>query len=425
MRTYEKHDGETYKDYCVRMYRNRQLYGLTTDVVGFLINQEFPEEKKDESAHRKNFAKYIEGFDDGYAKGLEDAESDISNISGLNSLIPKTHLDRFTELVGEYGVRKRDMQLERNELAKMYRKVTPWILLTEQYRESLLSGEIELPEFNFERIDTSGKAIIKALPADWHIGAVVDEDYNQHNFNIAVLRVDRYCQKVLEEAERENASLISMTHLGDIVEGFEMRDEQKWFCEFLINDQIKYAQKLFTRMILTLSKNYNVEIGAIYGNHDRLVGNKNKAIYKDNAMKVIMDNIKFAIELAEEQSGKKMERISFAECSEDYKYQVEDIYEYKCRWQHGHEDAKNDERKIEKYNGVDDTFYNILGFGHLHHGRVVHGNRKNMEIYCGGLMGSNDYSKSRPKSVSNASQCIIVFRDNGDILPYEVDLQNV
>lgn len=413
---------ETYEEYGERLYRNRELYGLKNDMIGHLINEAFPDRKKGESAHRKYFAPYIEGFDNGYAKGIE--ESDTSYNGGLNSLIPKTHLDRYTEMVGEYGVRKRDMQLERNELAKMYRKVTPWILLTEQYREAIRDGEIELPEFNFERVETDGTTIIKALPSDWHIGSLVDEPYNQFNYDIAVRRIDVYCQKILEEAKRENASLISITHLGDIVEGFEMRDEQKWFCEFMLNDQIKYAQKLLMRMIVILSKNYNVEIAGIFGNHDRLTGNKNKAIMQDNVMKVIMENIKFTIEFMSEQFGINMDRVSFAECSEDYKFQVEDIYDMRCRWQHGHEDSKNDERKIEKYNGVDDDSYNIVGFGHLHHGRVVRKNRNNFEIYVGGLMGANEYSKYHPKSVTNASQGLVIFRDNGDIIPYEVDLQD-
>ena len=62
---YELKLGESYKDYCIRLYRNREMYGLKVEVVGFLINDAFPKHKKDESAHRKAFAKYIEGFDDG------------------------------------------------------------------------------------------------------------------------------------------------------------------------------------------------------------------------------------------------------------------------------------------------------------------------------------------------------------------------
>lgn len=424
---YEVKQGESYKDYCIRLYRNREMYGLKNEVVGFLINNAFPENTKDESAHRKSFAKYIEGFDEGYAKGLEDAQSTKEvepSVKGLNSLAPKSHLEKFSELIGEYGIRKRDMQLERNELAKLSRKVTPWILLTEQYREALRDGEIHIPEFEFDRIDTDGESVIKVLPSDWHIGCIVDETYNQFNFEIAVRRIDLYCKKILEEARRENAHTISITHLGDIIEGIEMRNNQKWDCEFLLKDQLKYAQRLFMRMIKTLSKEYNVEVCGVYGNHDRLVGDKHKSIGKDSAMAVIIENLQELISFAEEEKGQKMERITFLEAEDEYKYQPEEIYGTKCRWQHGHEDAKNDERKIEKYNGTDEAFYNVVGFGHLHHGRVIRKNRNNFEMYGGGLMGANEYGKSRPKSVADASQGIIIFRDNGDVIPFEINLQN-
>jgi len=421
---YLRNKEEDYEAYCVRLYRNQTIYGLKNDVIGFLINDAFPENKKDESAHRKNTKKFIEGYDKGYSKALEEYEEDIT-LQGLKTLMPKSHLDKFTDLIGEYDVRKRDMQLERNELAKMVRNVTPWLLLTEQYREALHDGSIEFPEFDFELIQSKSDTLIKAIPADWHIGAFVDEDYNQFDFEIATRRVDEYCRKIFEVATRENATNVSITHLGDIIEGLEMRSSQKWDCEFLLKDQLKYAEELFFRMITTLSKKLNVTVTGIYGNHDRLVGDKNKAIGKDNAMAVVIDNIKSKIKFAEEFAGKKMERIIFADTEDDLKYQVEDIYGFRCRWQHGHEDGKNDERKIEKYNGTDHDDYNILGFGHLHHGRVIRRNRNNIEIYTGGLMGSNEYSKSRPKSVADASQCIIIFRDNGDVEPIEINLQNI
>lgn len=419
--------GESYKEYGRRLYKNRDLYGINNDVAGFLINEAFPEKSKGESAHRKHFASYLEGYDDGYAEGLKDVGPIMereSSVKGLNSLVPKTHLDRFSELIGEYGIRKRDMQLERNELAKMSRKITPWLLLTEQYAEALREPHIELPDFEFDRIETDGEAVIKVLPSDWHVGCVVDESYNQFNYEIAVRRVDLYCKKILEEAKRENAHTISITHLGDIIEGIEMRSNQKWDCEFLLKDQLKYAQRLFMRMIKTLSKEYNVEVCGVYGNHDRLVGDKHKSIGKDSAMAVIIENLQEMIAFSEEEKGQKMERITFLEADDEYKSQAEEIYGIKCRWQHGHEDSKNDERKIEKYNGVDETFYNVLGFGHLHHGRVIRKNRNNFEMYGGGLMGSNEYGKSKVKSLSDASQGIIVFRDNGDVIPFEINLQN-
>ncbi len=424
---FNRGNNESYKDYGNRLYKNKSLYGLKIDDVAELLNEEFPEKKKGESAHRKYFAPYGEGFDDGYEKALNDHDlRECSTIIGLSTLIPKTHLERMQDLIGEYNIKKRDSQLERNELAKLYREATPAVLLTEAYSETLKNMHSKhLPEFRFKPKVEGGKSVIKAIPADWHVGAMIDEEYNFYNYNTAIKRLDLYCNKLMEYAEIFNAKTISITNLGDIIEGFEMRNPQKWDCELTSDKQIVFAEELMWRMCETLMDGgYNIELSGVYGNHDRMTGNKNDSVENNTAMYVIMQNMKNEVKRCERMYDKKLERLLFMDQPEDYEYHIDNFFGKKIRYQHGHNDAKADERKIEKYNGVDNDFYDMLVFGHLHHGRVLHKNREEIEVYAGSLQGSNQYGKNKVKSVANASQGIIVFKEDGDIIPFEVNLQN-
>jgi len=426
---YAKLEGETYDEFCIRIYRNQDAWNLKNDVVGFIINQEYPENSKDESAHRKNTRKYLEGYDDGYKKRLEETADTISETEsngGIKTLMPKTHLSKFEDILGEYNIKKREMQLERLDLSKLVRDVTPYVLLTEQYKNLLKSGEIKIPEFDeFEPIsDNENGTILKCFLSDLHIGVSIDEDYNIYNLNVAKRRLNRYADKLLETAKLENCTEISITILGDIIEGSNMRLNQQYDLELTLSEQLVAVQKLILQFVLKLAKHCNISLGGVLGNHDRLVGEKSKSVGRDNAVYVVMKNIYELLQFAKENGIDKFDNIKILESEDFGLYQVEQIFNKTLRYQHGHLDSKGDEKKIEKYNGTDNTQYDIIVFGHLHHGIIIRRNRDTFEMYSGGLQGSNEYGKTKVKSTADASQGVIIFRKNGDVVPFEINLQN-
>lgn len=415
----KRKENESYDDYSSRLYRNKSLYDLKNEEIADIIKAEF-EITKDESAIRKDMASYIRGYDKGYERGLSDVEIK----SERNSLIPKSHLERLKEVTGEYSIRKRDMELERLELAKLKREITPAILMTEQYVEYLNENGITIPS-DIKFIPTKvGSCVIKSLPSDLHIGMVVDEDYNQYDYSVAQRRMRQYTQSILDYAKLFNANTVSITTMGDLVEATELRGNQKFDCEFHYAEQVSMAQDLIMEHIMTiLNEGYKVDLSGVYGNHDRMVGSKNDNIDSSNATYVILENIKKTFEYMEKFSGKKFENISFVQYDNKYKYHVDEYYGFRIRYQHGDNDSKADTSKIEKYNGTDDDSYDALVFGHLHHYRHIQLNRHEFELYCPCLQGSNEYAKNQVKSTSNAGQAIIVIRDNGEVIPMNINLQ--
>lgn len=419
MDNFKRQVNESYDDYAYRMYKNKTLYGFTNDEVADVIKNEF-DLKKDESAIRKDMTSYIRGYDIGYERGVSDVDIAVER----NSLIPKSHLNRLKEVVGEYAIRKRDMELERLELAKLKREITPAILMTEQYVEYLNENGVTIPS-DIKFVPTKvGTSVIKSLPSDLHIGNTVDEDYNQYNYMIAQDRMRRYTQSLLNYAKMFNAHTISITTMGDLVEGTELRGNQKFDCEFHYSEQVANAQDLIMEHITTiLNEGYKVDLSGVYGNHDRQVGSKNDNIEASNATYTILENIKSIFKYMEKFSGKKFENISFVQSDNKYKNHMDEYYGIKIRYQHGDNDAKADSYKMEKYNGTDDYRYDALVFGHLHHFRHTQLNRDTFELYCPCLQGANEYGKNQIKSTSDAGQAIIVIRDNGEVLPININLQ--
>ena len=61
---------ETPKAYRIRLYKNKDLYGLSNIEIGKLCNEAF-DVNWDESAHRKKTQNYLKGYNDAKAKAEE------------------------------------------------------------------------------------------------------------------------------------------------------------------------------------------------------------------------------------------------------------------------------------------------------------------------------------------------------------------
>ncbi len=90
---------------------------------------------------------------------------------------------------------------------------------------------------------------------------------------------------------------------------------------------------------------------------------------------------------------------------------------------HGDNESKNDRNKIQKHSSIMGKQVNVLLLGHLHHYRAIARNRNELEVYCGALTGANDYSKKKVKQIANASQTVLVIREDGIYYPLNIDLQ--
>jgi UDP-2,3-diacylglucosamine pyrophosphatase LpxH len=355
-------------------------------------------------------------------KKLKETGVTAEQILQSTSLIPKSHLSRLKEATGDYNIRKRNMELERLELAKMMRVATPNVLLTEQFREYIEGIELKIQPYHVEKRKDIGNSVIKMFLSDIHIGSEIEEEYNTYNWEVLQKRTSKFIEKTEEYARLFNADTISLTIMGDIIEGFDMRNPQKWDCEFHSAEQIEKAIEYVLGVVdQLLADGFNVDLSGVYGNHDRLVGNKHDSIEEDNAVYVVMKTVKLHYDLLAKKG--KIEKFRFIQSDMSFKYHIDEYFGVRGRYQHGDDDQIEDKTKISKYNDRDNDSYDYIVSGHIHHGRAVNRNRNTWDFYCGTIQGANEYGNNKIKSISDASQDIIIIRDTGEFFKITINLQ--
>lgn len=90
--------------------------------------------------------------------------------------------------------------------------------------------------------------------SDLHIGALVDTNVNQYNFNIALERLSVYASKIIREANMNNITDLHVVNLGDVIEHSSMRFNQGYNVEFLFSDQIVRASDLIIKFLMFLAE---------------------------------------------------------------------------------------------------------------------------------------------------------------------------
>jgi predicted phosphodiesterase len=211
--------------------------------------------------------------------------------------------------------------------------------------------------------------------------------------------------------------------MGDLIEGFDMRNPQKWDCEFTGSEQLAKATEYVLNITETLLKGgFNVDISGVYGNHDRLVGNKHNSIEEDNAVFTVMNDVKLFYSLMGTR-GVNVDKVRFIQHDPTFKYHVDEYFGVRGRYQHGDDDQIEDKAKISKYNDRDNDTYDFVVSGHIHHSRATNRNRNTWDFYCGSIQGANEYGNNKIKSISDASQDIIVIRDTGEFFKITINLQ--
>lgn len=411
--SFERKKDEDYNAYSMRLYKNAKLYGLKSNDIAEILNLEF-NMKKGESAHRKKTKRYSEGYEDGYKQGV----SENSSTRVYNSVTPKSHIERYQEVIKEYDVAKRMASFEKLQLSKMIREVAPSIAVSEDRKLFLLENDfkIDIPKYCYEPITklSDNKMIVQIT--DWHIGYIIDGcKGNYFNYNIAKKRIEKLAYKIKQKAKLYGVNHIYVANTGDMVEHNYMRKNQSQFCEFGLMMQINKATELITALLVDLAEVAVVEYNSLSGNHDRASGDKSQSFKGDNTNVVVNEDVKRNIELASlkaELLGEELHRIIV----HDYD-PMQDEFFYKVngklhKFIHGDGKTNNSSTLIKNEMSMDDGFYHLWK-GHLHNFNVISENNGRYILSGGCLSGYNDYSTKFGCSTV-ASQTLAIINIDGD-----------
>lgn len=382
---YLKRNEEGITAYWIRLYKNKQLYGLTFAECGQLMN-EVTGENWSEAKWRRPIEHYLE-----ITSYLEEENpAGLTNDALVEIELAKEELKK--EKV-KYSDQKRENMSRLRSLARL------------EHLEDFLKQEYEVYEpvkLETKMLkDKSDKEMIVML-SDWHIGMQIDNQFNKFNIEVAKERIGKLRERMMEKVEQDDIDTVHIAQLGDLVNG-SIHISTRIANEEDIIQQIIITANLLQEFVKPLiDKGINVEYYNIIGNHGRV-------------------------------SPSKMETAGIDENFEKLLFTMMTTYYRDCDNFHAH-DSKDGlitakiknldfcfaHGDFDKGTGIIAKLPQLFGYvfdyvltGHLHRESIMDYG-KTTHITNSALCGSDDYAMQLRLS-SKPSQKILVLDDTGVI----------
>ena len=383
MNEYLKKDYESLISYWIRLYKNREAYGLTFKECGKLMN-----EVSGEDWNEAKWRRPIEGYFQ--VNGYLQEE----NPSGLDTLELQEIQDEKLELQKE-KLKFRDQKREfNNKLRRMAR-----LEHLEDYLKEV-TEELEPVSLPVEQQQENNGSEAMVVLSDWHLGMVIDSQFNKFNEDVARYRINKVKQKTMDKVKKENVETLHIANLGDLIHGSIHVSTKIQSEEDVIQQIIRVSEYLKDFIGEFLELGINVKYYNVVGNHGRTESNK-----KDIAG--IEENFeKLTLTILDSTFNKYLNYNSIG-CQDgliNIQIKNKDII-----LAHGDYDKGNG--VIAKLPQLYGKVFDYVITGHLHresikdHGKTTH-------ITNGSLCGSDDYA-IQMRLGGKPSQKILIFNDEG------------
>ena len=383
MNEYIKKSEESITSYWIRLYKNRQAYGLTFAECGALMNEV--------SGTDWNEAKWRREME-GYLKVSEYLSEE--NPTGLSSLELQELQDEKLEMQKE-KLKFRDQKREfNNKLRRMAR-----LEHLEDYLKEV-TEELEPVSLPVEQQQENNGSEAMVVLSDWHLGMVIDSQFNKFNEDVARYRINKVKQKTMDKVKKENVETLHIANLGDLIHGSIHVSTKIQSEEDVIQQIIRVSEYLKDFIGEFLELGINVKYYNVVGNHGRTESNK-----KDIAG--IEENFeKLTLTILDSTFNKYLNYNSIG-CQDgliNIQIKNKDII-----LAHGDYDKGNG--VIAKLPQLYGKVFDYVITGHLHR-ESIKDYGKTTHITNGSLCGSDDYA-IQMRLGGKPSQKILIFNDEG------------
>lgn len=324
--------------------------------------------------------------------------------------------DDLLDIVSPYVV---DKEVLRN-LTSRYRKVRNQVS-AQQYLSGKIADSIaetikhheQKPKREFPRMSTDfkGNSTLVITPADWHIGAVVFTEDNCYNYTLFKLRLQQFINAIKEKISLLHPDNILLVHLGDFIEGIDMRKiNQPFETEMTATQQIARATEAMLDLVEEVgSLGYPTKVGVIGGNHDRFTADKKDAIYNDNIAYNILSVLKL---MSAKEYGVLPENVVILDNSDDIYHLSQLVSGKNIMFVHGDMEAKTANARIPAH--IKQTPIDYMFFGHYHYNSFVQEDFKRFSFMASSIMGANNYAKQLNLPTTQPSQLMTLFTEGSD-----------
>jgi predicted phosphodiesterase len=308
----------------------------------------------------------------------------------------------FGSELGEYQIKKRELQNKNRELNKLQRKLTDQTIFSRELIKSISKPRvIRTNRYVKDNLNTNKNDTLIVITSDWHIGAKVELKNNEYSYAIAQQRLDKYIQAICRAVQLYKPSNIKIINLGDLIENSQMRQNQGYYTEFELSNQIVKATELQDSFLSSLAisfPNIQFEFTELAGNHDRFAPNKKDQLYGDSVAVVARELTK-----SFKNTNKAMTNFKVINPDTEYRHIV-NVQGHNLAFVHGDLDKVNDNNCLAKVGAFEHTTLDALVGGHLHSLMIKENN--GLVVQSGSLIGPTEYS-DRLGCYASASQVML------------------
>lgn len=393
---------ETPKAYRIRLYKNKELYGLNNEEIGKLCNEAF-EVNWDESAHRKKTKEYL--------KGYNDAKDELGSTD-----------QQLQNMIEENKRLKREVQKELKKVQTEKLEYNRW--LREEARDELITDKIcdaidsllplDKPTYIEPVHNTKAYALVygdEHFGVEFELKGLFGDIINAYSPEIFEERMWDLFNQTIEIIQKENIDTLNVFSMGDYMDGI-LRVSQLMKLRYgVVDGTIKYAD-FITNWLNELTKHVRVKYQSTNGNHSELrqLGQPKGTFTEDNMGKVVSEFIKTRL--------KDNPNFTYIENPTGYIYAQ--LATHTILGVHG--EVKNMESAIKEFSSIYGVPIQYLLAGHLHHNKVEEVGVNQEVINVGSIIGVDSYSLSLRKT-SNASAKLLVFEQTkGKVCEYTLKL---
>lgn len=377
----KRQEEESFTDYHIRLFENRDEYELTSDDIADLLNSEYGSDYS-ESKWRKDYSQYLRWKDYLVNKNLEQE-------------IVNKHEEIRIESRKEQ-IRKQDWNREYN---KKIRNAARFEGMQEKLIESVEGLNRDKPIIVSPKTrDISQNKEGLVVFSDWHYGMEIDNRVNKYNKNVFIERVTKLMLKTISYGQQHKIKTLHVAGLGDFIGGLIHVSTRVQANADLI-EQITFVSETMAEILGEFANSFDeVVYYNVCGNHARIMANKSDVGIKENFENIIpwflearlghFDNLT----IVNEQDG-------LAEA---------EIYDSKIVFVHGdYDNVQNSYAKLPQLLGYVPQY--IIS-GHVHH-HFEKEFGETVAIVNGSMVGNDDYAM-KGRYAAKPSQKFIVFDEH-------------
>ena len=393
---------ETPKAYRIRLYKNKELYGLNNAEIGKLCNEAFGVEW-DESAHRKKTTNYLKGYNDAKSE-LGNAEQQLQNLIEENK---QTKLEAKKELIM--------VQTEKLELNKWLRENARDELITRKICDAIASlTPMDIPKYIQPKHNTRGYALVygdEHYSVEYELKGLFGEIINAYSPEIFEERMWDLFNQTVEIIQKENIDTLHVFNMGDYMDGILRASQLMKLRYGVVDGTIKYAD-FISNWLNELTKYVRVSYQSTNGNHSelRMLGQPKGTFTEDNMGKVVSEFIKARL--------KDNPNFTYIENPTGFIYA-----QIACNTVLGlHGEVKNMKNAIDELSRIYNVPIQYLLAGHLHHNKSEEVGIDAEVINVGSIIGVDSYSLSLRKTANASAKLLIFEQTRGKTCEYTLKL---